>query len=177
MTDMYRAQCAFEFVDMLSPSHGWFPFSAPDTGFVYRGHSNGTYKLLPNALRSSSVLRALVPSWKVGIFTIPRPAEGDTQSAQVTLEYLCLRRFFEDANSHALPLPDYSQINAFFDETFPWGIIAFQQGERPWPPEVLLPLMALAQHYDTSCQLDCWTGVIIHISLPTSLRKVQQHVI
>ena len=155
---MNDAHSAFEFVDMLSPSHGWFPFVvAPDSGFAYRGHSNGSYKLLPCALRSSSVLSALVPSWKVGNLTIPRPAEGDTQSTQVTLEYLCLRRFFEDENSHALALPDYSQINTFFDETFPWGITAFQRGERPWPPEVLLPLMALGQHYELPTRLLDWS--------------------
>ncbi len=155
---MYGADSAFEFVDMLSPSHGWFPFvAAPDIGFVYRGHSKGTYKLLPSALRSSSAFSALVPSWTVGNLTIPRPAEGDTHSAQVTREYLCLRRFFDDANSHALPLPDYSQINAFFDETFPWGLTAFQRGELSWPPEVLLPLMAIGQHYELPTRLLDWS--------------------
>lgn len=120
------AMDASEFVAMLSPTNGWFPGHADTVSQVYRGHSSGRYHLQSSALRDARVLRSIVPSWQVGNLTIPRPTEGDTYSTQVTLEYLSLRRFFDEANSHALPLPDYTAIKAFFDESFPWRISDFQ---------------------------------------------------
>lgn len=101
---MNGARSATEFVEMLSQTHGWFPFTKPDVASVYRGHSSGKYPLLPSALRTAQPLKDLVTSWKVGNLTIPRPADDDTYSSKVTREYRSLRQFFEASNSHALAL-------------------------------------------------------------------------
>lgn len=127
-----------EFLDALSPRGDLFGAYGARR-WLYRGHPDDEYELVPSALRDESkALRELV----AGGFK--------TDREQTFGEMIALARFFKASDLIGLQLPEDSQVvRRIFERTSHEKLI--------WPPKHLFSLMAVAQHHGLPTRLLDWS--------------------
>ena len=128
-----------EFLDALSRRGYGFRGPLPKH-WIFRGHADDAYQLIPSALRNNS--QQLIEQ-----SNYPTVTDNKTQRF---LEICTLDEFFKTADSIGLALPEDTQLLRNY-------LKRARHEPDLWPEEQVLSLMALAQHHGVPTRLLDWS--------------------
>jgi FRG domain. len=149
MIETHNFASADEMFEFFSP---WGESSNLD-GFIFRGHSQDSYELIPTALRPNNV------DWFWNTCGLGRPIEPqhNWQTWQVKGEYSVLRAFYRLADQRGLEVPVSERVRLNLAQEFDFQGLNSPHESDIWIPKDLLETAALAQHYGIPTRLLDWT--------------------
>ncbi|WP_017346161.1 FRG domain-containing protein [Pantoea sp. A4] len=132
--------------------------------FVFRGHSDSNYKLLPSAFRDKShgnisSISKIEPNKKhKNIDALNKVGFGNLAQQHASYEFNILRRFYKKANVHGLYVPR----SKFMSHSLERDYVSFEAlmrlyGYDCWLDRDLIEVASIAQHYGLPTRLIDWT--------------------
>jgi FRG domain len=142
---------AEQFLDEILPRKNPVLVRRLPRQWIFRGHADATWKLLPAALRAEKkqlpLLRGPSGNWERIAFEVNRD--------QIFAEYFTVREFFEAADQRGHPLPEDSQV--LRAQLARYQPMPHHDELGHWPMSALRSTMALAQHYGLATRFLDWT--------------------
>ncbi|WP_439004462.1 FRG domain-containing protein [Ralstonia holmesii] len=135
-----------EFWDALSPIGKIF--GNPLTKFIYRGQSDGDWKLVPQVYR-----QAIIDRYRTGMHA----ALGKDHIGQTHFEWWLLESFLYHSDQRGLAIPgDSMEFRKFFEIQNIMTVNGI--ANHGWPQMQVLPMMAMAQHHGIPTRLLDWSS-------------------
>lgn len=165
-----------EFYDAIGPNGELF---GALQGFIFRGHSTESYKLIPSVFRYSKDAHG-----EYNIDTLLKMVNMEsknddfltTEFSQVFIEYCLLQKFYRIANYSGLQVPC---INDFiFNASIEYLKEQMESPTFSWLHKDLVELAALAQHYGIPTRLLDWTFdvyVSLYFASRGACKKIEKY--
>lgn len=147
LTREIHCKTAEEFLDVISERGPLFrTFREPS--WVFRGVRDYDFELVPSAIRREAT--SLLPLTEYNC---------KTNASQIKAEIRVIEQFYKYADASGLPLPEDSQeLRSSIEEMHSSAFMQdLASGKQVWPPDPLLSLIGLAQHFELPTRLLDWS--------------------
>ncbi|QBR32938.1 MULTISPECIES: FRG domain-containing protein [Pseudomonas] len=123
-------------------------------GFIFRGHSNSNYELVPTSLRCGGAQEL----WKSSNAYLKYDGSiSDDAYSLAYVEYQLIRDFYRMADARGLDVPSSDRLRKRLHQNTDLHTMAAWLDGDEWLPSDMLETAGLAQHYGISTRLLDWT--------------------